>query len=73
MAIVPVLVALVAFTLPLPQALSLLIVLFVAQAVLDINTVQQGDMVAWYAPLRLVLTLVAGLCMSSLLLHALTQ
>ena len=73
MAIVPTLIALVAFMLPLPQAFTLLIILFVAQAVLDINGAHQGDMATWYAPLRLLLTVVAGLSMTSLLVHALTH
>jgi len=73
MAIVPTLLALVAFMLPLPQAFTLLIVLFVAQAVLDMNSTREGDMAAWYAPLRLVLTSVAGLAMTSLLFHSLTH
>jgi hypothetical protein len=30
-------------------------------------------MAAWYAPLRLLLTIIAGLSMTSLLLHALTH
>ncbi len=73
MAIVPTLLALVAFMLPLPQAFTLLIVLFVAQAVLDIYSAREGDMAAWYAPLRLVLTSVASLAMTSLLFHSLTH
>ena len=73
MAIVPTLIALVAFMLPLPQAFTLLIILFVAQAVLDINGAHQGNMATWYAPLRLLLTVVAGLSMTSLLVHALTH
>ena len=73
MALVPTLIALVAFMLPLPQAFTLLIILFVAQAVLDINSTQQGEMAAWYAPLRLLLTIIADLSMTSLLLHALTH
>ena len=73
MAIVPTLIALVAFMLPLPQAFTLLIILFVAQAVLDINSAHQGDMATWYAPLRLLLTVVACLSMTSLLVHALTH
>ena len=72
-AIVPTLIALVASMLPLPQAFTLLTILFVAQAVLDINSAHQGDMAAWYAPLRLLLTAVAGLSMTSLLVHALTH
>ena len=73
MAIMPTLIALVAFMLALPQAFTLLIILFVAQAVLDLNGTRQGDMAAWYAPLRLLLTTVASLSMTSLLLHALTH
>ena len=73
MAIVPTLIALIAFMLPLPQAFTLLIILFVAQAVLDINSAHQGDMADWYAPLRLLLTLIAGVSMTSLFLHALTH
>ncbi|MCH1569258.1 MAG: DUF3429 domain-containing protein [Alphaproteobacteria bacterium] len=72
-AIMPTLVALIAFMLALPQAFTLLIVLFVAQAVLDINAVEAGDMVAWYAPLRIVLSIVAALAMTSLLVHTLTH
>lgn len=73
MAIVPTLIALIAFMLPLPQAFTLLIILFVAQAVLDINSAHQGDMADWYAPLRLLLTLIAGVSMTSLFMHALTH
>ncbi|HAT07940.1 MAG TPA: hypothetical protein DCS39_01635 [Rhodobiaceae bacterium] len=73
LAIVPTLMALVAFMLPLPQAFTLLIVLFVAQGVLDLNAVQQTRLAEWYAPLRLLLTIIAALSMTSLLLHVLTH
>jgi hypothetical protein len=71
--IMPSLVALVAFMLPMPQAFALLIVLFTAQAVLDVSAVESGDLAAWYKPLRLVLTLIACASMASLLVHALTH
>ena len=73
LAIVPTLMALVAFMLPLPQAFTLLIVLFVAQGVLDLNAVQQTRLAEWYAPLRLLLTIIAALSMTSLLVHVLTH
>ena len=72
-AIMPTLMALVAFMLPLPQAFTLLIVLFVAQGVLDLTAVQQTRLVDWYAPLRILLTLIAALSMASILVHALTH
>ena len=72
-AIMPTLLALVAFMLPLPQAFTLLIVLFVAQGVLDVTAVQQGRLAAWYAPLRLLLTAIAAMSMTSMLVHALTH
>lgn len=73
MAISPSLVALVGFMLPLPQAFILFVTLFVAQAVLDLMAVESDDLAAWYAPLRIVLTLIACLAMVSLLFHALTH
>jgi F0F1-type ATP synthase membrane subunit c/vacuolar-type H+-ATPase subunit K len=73
MAIMPTLLALVAFMLPLPQAFILLTVLFVAQAVLDVTAVQQGQLADWYAPLRLLLTIIAAAAMTSMLMHALTH
>ena len=73
LAIMPTLMALVAFMLPLPQAFTLLIVLFVAQGVLDLNAVQQNRMADWYGPLRLLLTIIAALSMTSLLVHVLTH
>lgn len=72
-AILPTLIALIAFMLPLPQAFTLLIVLFVAQGVLDLNAVQQGHLADWYAPLRLLLTILAALSMTSILGHVLTH
>ena len=72
-AIMPTLMALVAFMLPLPQAFTLLIVLFVAQAVLDLTAVQQGRLADWYAPLRILLTALAALSMASILVHVLTH
>jgi hypothetical protein len=65
--------ALVAFMLPLPQAFTLLIVLFVAQSVLDLTAVQQTRLVDWYGPLRILLTIIAALSMASILVHALTH
>ncbi len=73
MAIMPSLVSLVAFLLPLPQAFGLLIILFTAQAVLDVTASDNGDLQAWYKPLRLWLSLIAGASMASLLLHTLTH
>ena len=72
-AIMPTLMALVAFMLPLPQAFTLLIVLFVAQGVLDLTAVQQTRLVDWYAPLRILLTIIAALSMTSILVHVLTH
>jgi len=72
-AIMPTLMALVAFMLPLPQAFTLLIVLFVAQGVLDLTAVQQGRLADWYAPLRILLTALAALSMASILVHVLTH
>ena len=72
-AIMPTLIALVAFMLPLPQAFTLLIVLFVAQGVLDLNAVHQGQLAQWYAPLRLLLTIIAAGSMTSMLVHTLTH
>lgn len=73
MAITPSLVALVGFMLPLPQAFILFITLFVAQAVVDLTAVESGDLVGWYAPLRLLLTAIACLAMLSLFIHTLTH
>jgi len=72
-AIMPTLMALVAFMLPLPQAFTSLIVLFVAQGVLDLTAVQQGRLADWYAPLRILLTALAALSMASILVHVLTH
>lgn len=73
MAIMPSLVALMAFLLPLPQAFGLLIILFTAQAVLDVTAGNNGDLQAWYKPLRLWLSIIACASMASLLLHTLTH
>lgn len=73
MSIVPSLVALVAFLLPLPQAFTLLIVMFLAQGVLDFVATESGELADWYAPLRLWLTSVAILSMASLIWHSLTH
>lgn len=73
MAVTPTLIGLVALMLPLPQAFTLLIILFIAQAVLDVTAVTGGDLQDWYRPLRLVLTGGAVAALASLLLHALTH
>ena len=73
MAIVPSLIALVAFMLPITQAFGLLIVLFTAQAVLDVTASDNGDVMAWYKPLRIWLSLIACASMASLMVHGLTH
>lgn len=73
MSIVPSLIALVAFLLPLPQAFTLLIIMFLAQGVLDVMAADSGELEDWYAPLRLILTGVAILSMASLIWHSLTH
>lgn len=73
MAIVPSLIALVAFMLPMPQAFGLLIIVFTAQTVLDVTAVESGDLVGWYKPLRIWLSAIACASMASLLVHALTH
>jgi F0F1-type ATP synthase membrane subunit c/vacuolar-type H+-ATPase subunit K len=73
MAIVPSLLGLVGMMLPLPQAFTLFITLFIAQAVVDVMAVESDDLADWYAPLRLLLTGVACAGMASLLAHALTH
>ena len=73
LAIMPTLIALVAFMLPLPQAFMLLIVLFIALGVLDFLAVEADTLKAWYRPLRIWLTLGAALSMASLLTHTLTH
>lgn len=73
MAVTPTLIGLVALMLPLPQAFTLLIILFIAQAVLDVTAVTGGDLQDWYRPLRLVLTAGAVAALASLLLHTLTH
>jgi len=50
MSIVPSLIALVAFLLPLPQAFTLLIIMFLAQCVLDFMATDSGELAEWYAP-----------------------
>jgi hypothetical protein len=70
---VPSLIALVAFLLPLPQAFTLLIIMFLAQGVLDVMAADSGELADWYAPLRLILTGVAILSMASLIWHSLTH
>lgn len=73
MAIVPSLIGLVGMMLPLPQAFTLFITLFIAQAVVDVMAVESDDLADWYAPLRLLLTGVACAGMASLLVHALAH
>jgi hypothetical protein len=73
LSIVPSLIALVACLLPLPQAFTLLIIMFLAQAVLDVMATETGELADWYAPLRLALTSVAILSMASLIWHSLTH
>ena len=73
MAIVPSLIAVVAFMLPMPQAFGMLIIVFTAQAVLDVTAVESGDLIGWYKPLRVWLSAIACAAMASLLVHALTH
>lgn len=73
MSIVPSLLGLVTLMLPLPQAFTLLIIMFVAQTVLDALAADNGDVMPWYKPLRFFLTAIVMLSLVSLLVHALTH
>ena len=69
----PTLITLVCYILSLPAALAMLLILIISQGLVDILAVQQKKLVEWYAPLRLLLSGVAGASLTSLLTYLIIQ
>ena len=67
--VIPTLITLVCYILSLPAALTMLLILIISQRLVDILAVRQKKLVEWYAPLRLLLSGVAGASLASLLLY----
>ena len=67
--VIPTLITLVCYILSLPAALTMLLILVISQGLVDILAVRQKKLVEWYAPLRLLLSGVAGASLASLLLY----
>ena len=67
--VIPTLITLVCYILSLPAALTMLLILIISQGLVDILAVRQKKLVEWYAPLRLLLSGVAGASLASLLLY----
>ena len=70
---IPTLITLVCYILSLPAALAMLLILIISQGLVDILAVRQKKLVEWYAPLRLLLSGVAGASLASLLLYVFAQ
>ena len=71
--VIPTLITLVCYILSLPAALAMLLILIIWQGLVDILAVRQKKLVEWYAPLRLLLSGVAGASLASLLLYVFAQ
>ena len=71
--VIPTLITLVCYILSLPAALTMLLILIISQGLVDILAVRQKKLVEWYAPLRLLLSGMAGASLASLLLYLATQ
>ena len=71
--VIPTLITLVCYILSLPAALTMLLILIISQRLVDILAVRQKKLVEWYAPLRLLLSGVAGASLASLLTYLVIQ
>ena len=71
--VIPTLITLACYILSLPAALAMLLILIISQGLVDILAVQQKKLVAWYAPLRLLLSAVAGASLASILVYLAIQ
>jgi uncharacterized membrane protein YfcA len=71
--VIPTLITLVCYILSLPAALAMLLILIISQGLVDILAVRQKKLVEWYAPLRLLLSGVAGASLASLLTYLVIQ
>ncbi|MGB1117713.1 MAG: DUF3429 domain-containing protein [Parvibaculales bacterium] len=71
--VIPTLITLACYILSLPAALAMLLILIISQGLVDILAVRQKKLVAWYAPLRLLLSAVAGASLASILVYLAIQ
>ena len=71
--VIPTLITLACYILSLPAALAMLLILIISQGLVDILAVRQKKLVAWYAPLRLLLSAVAGASLASILVYLTIQ
>ena len=71
--VIPTLITLVCYILSLPAALAMLLILTISQGLVDVLAVRQQKLVEWYAPLRLLLSAVAGASLASLLTYLVIQ
>ena len=71
--VIPTLITFVCYIFSLPAALTMLLILILSQGLVDILAVRQKKLVAWYAPLRLLLSGVAGASLASLLVYLAIQ
>ena len=71
--VIPTLITLACYILSLPAALAMLLILINSQGLVDILAVRQKKLVAWYAPLRLLLSAVAGASLASILVYLTIQ
>ncbi|MAK10420.1 MAG: DUF3429 domain-containing protein [Rhizobiales bacterium TMED83] len=71
--VVPTLITLACYILSLPAAIAMLLVLIISQGLVDILAARQNKLVGWYAPLRLLLSGVAGAALVSTLAYLATQ
>ena len=69
----PTLITLACYILSLPAAIAMLLVLIISQGLVDILAARQNKLVGWYAPLRLLLSGVAGAALVSTLAYLATQ
>ena len=71
--VIPTLITLVCYIFSLPAALAMLLILIISQGLVDVLAVRQKKLVEWYAPLRLLLSTVAGASLTSLLTYLVIQ
>ena len=71
--VIPTLITLACYILSLPAALAMVWVLVISQGLVDILAARQKKLVEWYAPLRLLLSAVAGASLASILVYLAIQ
>ena len=71
--VIPTLITLVCYIFSLPAALAMLLILIISQGLVDVLAVRQKKLVEWHAPLRLLLSTVAGASLTSLLTYLVIQ